>query len=83
MNQPVKVVHETTLAMIDRHATDLLDTSRAAVDAAHPRSVDDMRGHSAPLRFSVPMFMQHQELKRFLWRRLYRHYRVQRMSWWG
>ena len=29
------------------------------------------------------MFMQHQELKRFLWRRLYRHYRVQRMSWWG
>ena len=76
-----KVVHETIRAMIDRQATDLLDTSRAAVDAARPRSVDDVRGHSAPLiRFSGPMFEQHRELKRLLRRRLYRHYRVQRMS---
>ena len=67
--------------MINRQATDLLDTSRAAIDAAGPRSVDDVRGHrGALIRFSAPMLEQHRELKQLLRRRLYRHYRVFRMS---
>ena len=76
-----RVVHETIRAMINHQATDLLDTSRAAIDAAGPRSVDDVRAHRGVLiRFSAPMLDQHRELKQLLRRRLYRHYRVFRMS---
>ena len=76
-----RIVHETIRAMINRQATDLLDTSRAAIDAADPRSVDDVRGHRSGLvRFSSAMLEQHRELKQLLGRRLYRHYRVFRMS---
>ena len=76
-----RVIHETIRAMINRQATDLLDTSRAAIDAARPGSVDEVRGHGAALiLFSAPMIEQHRELKRLLRQELYRHYRVFRMS---
>ena len=76
-----RVVHETIRAMINRQATDLLDTSRAAIDAAGPQSVDDVRGHrTALIRFSSGMLEQHQELKQLLRKELYRHYRVYRMA---
>ena len=76
-----RVVHETIRAMINRQATDLLETSRAAIGAAGPGSVDDVRGQRAALvRFSAGMLEQHQELKRLLHQELYRHYRVFRMA---
>ena len=76
-----RVIHETIRAMINRQATDLLDTSRAAIDAARPGSVDEVRGHGAALiLFSAPMLEQHRALKRLLRQELYRHYRVFRMS---
>ena len=76
-----RIVHETIRAMINHQATDLLETSRAAIEAARPQSVDEVRGRNAPLiRFSAPMSGQHRELKGLLRQRLYRHYRVHRMS---
>ena len=76
-----RVVHETIRAMINRQATDLLEASRAAIAAAAPGSVDDVRGHrTALIGFSASMLEQHQELKRLLRRELYRHYRVYRMA---
>ena len=76
-----RVVHETIRAMINRQATDLLEASRAAIEAAHPGSPDDVRARRAPLiRFSTAMSAQHRELKQLLRRRLYHHYRVHRMS---
>ena len=76
-----RVIHETIRAMIDRQATDLLETSRAAIEAARPGSVDDVRGQrTALIRFSAPMLEQHRELKQLLRKELYRHYRVFRMS---
>ena len=76
-----RIVHETIRAMINRQATDLLEASRAAIEAARPQSVDEVRGRNAPLiRFSAPMSEQHRELKGLLRQRLYRHYRVHRMS---
>ena len=76
-----RVVHETIRTMINRQVTDLLETSRAAIETARPRNVDDVRGHHAALiRFGAPMFEQHRGLKRLLRRRLYQHYRVHRMS---
>ena len=76
-----KVVHETIRAMINHQATDLVDTSRGAIDAARPDSVDDVRAHAGSLiRFSTGMADRHRELKQLLRRELYRHYRVHRMS---
>ena len=76
-----KAVHETIRAMINRQATDLLETSRAAIEAARPGSPDDARARREPLiRFSASMSGQHRDLKRLLRRRLYHHYRVHRMS---
>ena len=76
-----RVVHETIRAMINRQATDLLDTSRAAIDAAGPGSVDEVRGYrTALIGFSAPMREQHRELKQLLRKDLYRHYRVFRMA---
>ena len=76
-----RVIHETIRAMINRQATDLLETSRAAIGAAGPGSVDDVRGHRAALiGFSASMLEQHQELKHLLRKGLYRHYRVYRMA---
>ena len=76
-----RVVHETIRAMINRQATDLLDTSRAAIDAAGPGSIDEVRGHrTALIGFSAPMLEQHRELKRLLRKELYRHFRVFRMA---
>ena len=76
-----RVIHETVRAMINRQATDLLETSRAAIGAVGPGGVDDVRAQRAALvRFSAGMLEQHQELKRLLHRELYRHYRVFRMA---
>ena len=76
-----RVVHETVRAMINHQATDLLVTSRAGIVAARPGNVDDVRRHGAALiGFSAPMLAQHRELKQLLHRKLYRHYRVHRMS---
>ena len=76
-----RVVHETIRAMINHQATDLLETSRAAIGAAGPGTVDDVRGHRiALIGFSASMLEQHQDLKRLLRKELYRHYRVFRMS---
>ena len=76
-----RVVHETIRAMINHQATDLLETSRAAIGAAGPGSVDEVRGHrTALIGFSESMLEQHQELKQLLRKELYRHYRVYRMS---
>ncbi len=76
-----RVVHETIRAMINRQATDLIETSRAAIEAARPAGPDDVRRRPSPLiRFSASMFEQHRDLKRLLRQRLYRHYRVHRMS---
>ena len=76
-----RVIHETIRAMINHQATDLLESSRVAIDAASPESVDDVRAHgSALVRFSDEMADRHRELKRLLRRELYRHFRVHRMS---
>ena len=76
-----RVVHETIRSMINHQATDLLETSRAAIFAAGPGNVDEVRGHrTALIGFSAPMLEQHRELKRLLRKELYRHYRVFRMS---
>jgi dGTPase len=76
-----RLVHEVVRRMIDYLVNDLIDTSGAAIEAAAPRSADEVRAWSEPLLgFSEPVLAEHLELKRYLRQHLYRHYRVLRMT---
>ena len=78
---PRRVIHEVIRRMINRQVTDVLNTTRDAVEARSPGSVDDVRALRGPLvAFSAPMRERHLELKRFLREQVYRHYRVHRMT---
>jgi len=76
-----RLVHEVVRRMIDYLVNDLIDTSSTAIDAAAPRSADEVRARSEPLLgFSEQVLAEHLELKRYLRQHLYRHYRVLRMT---
>src|SRR5699024_8069313 len=75
------VRYETTRRMIDALVTDLVTHSRHRIDAAKPQSVANVRTAPHPLiGFSEPMRRHNTQLKRYLYRNLYRHYRVHRMN---
>jgi dGTPase len=60
---------------------DLIETSTHHLGEAAPADIDAVRRHGRPLiAFSEGMREQNLELKRFLRTRLYRHYRVHRMT---
>lgn len=74
-------IHEIIRRMINKQVVDLLRTSEANLAEAKPQSIDEVRSQSQMLiGFSEAMLEQHQALKRFLREKLYRHYRVHRMS---
>ena len=76
-----RAVHEVVRRMINAQIVDLIETSEARLAAAAPSGMDEVRSQSEPLMaFSEAMREQNLELKRFLRKRLYRHYRVHRMS---
>ena len=72
---------ETVRLMIDQLVTDLLESSQAAVAAAAPRHIDDVRTSPRPLiSFSPPFRDAQQALKTFLRSALYSHPRVRQMT---
>lgn len=74
-------IHEIIRRMINKQVVDLLRTSEENLKQNKPQSIEDVRAHAAPLiSFSDTMQQQHQALKHFLREKLYRHYRVHRMS---
>jgi dGTPase len=76
-----RLVHEVVRRMISRVVTDLIETSSDAIADADPSDVDAVRELTRPLiGFSELVAAEHQELKRFLRERVYRHYRVLRMT---
>jgi dGTPase len=76
-----RLVHEIVRRMIGRVVEDLVGASRAELEASRPESAEAVR-HSGRrlIRFSEEVGEAHQELKRFLRDRLYRHNRVLRMT---
>ncbi len=59
---------------------DLVEQTRANIDAAGIHSLDDVRNHETNLvMFSTETAMRNRELKSFLYKYLYRHYKVERM----
>ncbi len=76
-----RTIHEVVRRMINAQVTDLIDTSMANIKNAMPETIDDIRQQEKPLiGFSDEMYTYNQELKRFLRKGLYQHYRVRRMS---
>jgi dGTPase len=76
-----RLVHEIVRRMIGRVVEDLIAGSRAELDAVRPDSPEAVRHAGRRLiRFSAEVGAAHDELKRFLRDRLYRHNRVIRMT---
>ncbi len=76
-----RVVHETIRRMINEQVVDLIVNSRRLIEEAGVADIEAVRGHPGPLiAYSAEMSEANLELKRFLRRRLYEHYRVRRMT---
>jgi len=76
-----RLVHEIVRRMINFVVTDLIETTQSRLDDAQPRSIEDVRGRTKPLvSLSDATRAEHDELKAFLRERVYRHYKVLRMT---
>src|SRR5215469_3101032 len=76
-----RLVHESIRRLIDRMSSDLLAETRRRISDARLRSAADVRSlGAATVAFSDPMRANDKALKAFLFERMYRHYRVNRMS---
>ncbi|MEJ2127962.1 MAG: deoxyguanosinetriphosphate triphosphohydrolase [Woeseiaceae bacterium] len=69
-----RLIYETIRRMIGTVVTDLIETTRANIEAAAPESIDDVRKAGKVLvTFSPQVNEQHVSLKRFLYKHLYSH----------
>jgi dGTPase len=76
-----RLIHEAIRRLIDRMVGDLIVETRSRLAASGVRSADEVRALGAPVAaFSAEMRRNDRALKDFLLERMYRHYRVNRMS---
>ena len=76
-----RLIHEVVRRMINEVVTDLIDVTGERLIGAGVRTVADVRDAGVPLvGFSERVATEHRELKQFLQERLYRHFRVVRMT---
>jgi dGTPase len=78
---PRRTIHEVVRRLIGCQVIDLVETSSRLLAEAAPADIEAVRNHGSPLvAFSDDMREKNLELKQFLRARLYRHYRVHRMT---
>ncbi|MFZ2007388.1 MAG: deoxyguanosinetriphosphate triphosphohydrolase [Stellaceae bacterium] len=76
-----RLIHESIRRMIDRMVRDMVAETRARLHDGGCKSADDVRVLGRPVAaFSAAMQDNDWALKRFLYERMYRHSRVNRMS---
>ncbi|GAN60368.1 deoxyguanosinetriphosphate triphosphohydrolase [Acetobacter cibinongensis] len=76
-----RVRHEIVRRVIHALATDVLITTRQNLQDLAPRTVEDVRAASAPVvAFSPGMAAANKGIRKFLFAKLYRHWRVNRMT---
>ncbi|TDQ83558.1 dGTPase [Paraburkholderia silvatlantica] len=75
-----RLIHETVRRIINTLIVDLIGQTRRNLTEYAPRSLDDVRAAPALVAHSERVAAQAAALKRFLYRNLYRHYRVMRMA---
>ena len=75
-----RLILETVRRMINELITDVTETSGALIDASGVASIDDVRDATPLIAFSPDVHRQAIDLKRFLRKEMYQHFRVQRMA---
>lgn len=76
-----KLVHEAVRRLINRMVTDVITQTMKNISDAQVESADDVRKLGKPLvAFSPSMQEANAELKDFLMKNMYRHYKVNRMA---
>jgi dGTPase len=76
-----RLIHESIRRLIDRMVGDLIGESHSRLAESRVKSADEVRGLKRPVvGFSDEMRRNDRALKEFLFERMYRHYRVNRMS---
>jgi dGTPase len=71
-----RLLYETTRRMLSAQVYDVIAATQAAIDAAQPHTVEQVRTSPPLVVFSVEMQARSQVLKAFLMRQLYRHPQV-------
>jgi len=78
---PPRLRHETIRRVIDALVTDLIGETTKRLTKLDPASADAIRrSRHRVVAFSAPMADANQAIKDFLFARMYRHWRVNRMS---
>ncbi|KXU88076.1 deoxyguanosinetriphosphate triphosphohydrolase [Paraburkholderia monticola] len=75
-----RLIHETVRRVINTLIVDLIETTRANLARYAPASLADVRAAPPLVAHSDAIAAQAAALKRFLFRNMYRHYRVMRMA---
>ena len=75
-----RLLNESIRRMLSDQVYDVIDATQQALNDARPADVDAVRTAPALVGFSAEMRAQSQELKRFLFRNLYRHPQVMEMT---
>ena len=76
-----RLIHETIRRVIDRMVGDLVGETRRRLAASGAASAGAIRALGAPVvAFSAGMSANDKALKSFLFERMYRHYKVNRMA---
>ncbi|MGH7030247.1 MAG: deoxyguanosinetriphosphate triphosphohydrolase [Stellaceae bacterium] len=76
-----RLIHESIRRIIDHMVSDLIEETRRRLPASGAASAAEVRALRAPVAaFSAEMRQNDRTLKAFLFERMYRHYRVNRMS---
>nr|WP_306171072.1 deoxyguanosinetriphosphate triphosphohydrolase [Burkholderia pseudomallei] len=75
-----RLVHETVRRIINTLIVDLIDATTRNLARHGPASLDDVRAAPPLVAHGEPIATQAAALKRFLYKNLYRHYRVMRMA---
>ena len=74
-------IYECIRSIINELVTDLVIQSKSAIEDKAPDTIEDVRIETKPLiQFSEKMRLKNVELKTFLNKNLYQHYKVHRMS---
>jgi dGTPase len=79
--EPSRLIHEAVRRMIDLMVTDLLAETNRRLREAAPESAAALRALDAPVvAFSEPMRQNDRALRDFLFKHMYRHERITRMT---
>ncbi len=78
---PSRLIHEAVRRIISRMIHDVIAETQRRLEHLRPKSSHDIRrSDDSVVAFSPKMQAEEKELKKFLFERMYRHYKLNRMS---